>query len=125
MGYSLGDDKRSFDVFEETQYIQSQLGNMLVENGWRYNDYEYFFVKDKRILSIELSQDHVTEIYILDDSIDYKKLCNKNNSYEIIYDSDDSIYGVCISVSKNTDVKKIFNDIEYAPLKEKNNDYEL
>lgn len=125
MGYSLGDDKNSFDVFEETNQVLDKIENKLIEEGWIYNSKKYYFTKGNRILNLETSQDHVSDLYISDSSIDYEKFCKKNPEYEIIHDSDDSIWGVCLYVSKNTDINKIVRNIEYAPLKYKNKDFGL
>ncbi len=125
MGYSLGDDKRSFDVYEQTNQILDKLGNKLIENGWVYNEQTYLFSKNNRYLNLDTSQDHVNNLYISDDSIDYKRFCDKNMGFDMVYDSDDNICCVCTGVYENTDVDKLLRNIEYAPLKEKNNDFDL
>lgn len=125
MGYSLGDDKESFDVYEQTNKILENIGDKLIEEGWVFDNKKYHFTKNDRTLKLETSQDHVSDLYISDSSIDYEKFCRRNPMYDIVHDYDDGIYGVCLYVSKNTDVNKIVRNIEYAPLKDKNNDFEL
>ena len=117
MGYSLGDDKESFDCYNETIEILNKIGDSLLSKGWIFDKENYVFKKDNRVLKLESNQDHVTTLCLSDKSIDYNKLCNNNNRYEIIVDYDDSIYGVCFNVSKNTSISEIVRDIENAPLK--------
>ena len=99
MGYSLGDDKESFDCYNETIEVLNKIGDSLLSKGWIFDKENYVFKKDNRVLKLESNQDHVTTLCLSDKSIDYNKLCNNNNRYEIIVDYDDSIYGVCFNVS--------------------------
>ena len=125
MRYSLGDDKESFDCYNETIEILNKIGDSLLSKGWIFDKENYVFKKDNRVLKLESNQDHVTTLCLSDKSIDYNKLCNNNNRYEIIVDYDDSIYGVCFDVSKNTNISEIVRDIENAPLKNINKEIEL
>ena len=81
MGYSLGDDRESFDVFEQTNLIVEKIGKELQKNGWKYNKEDYCFEKDDRVLTLDISQDHVNSIYISDSKIDYLKFCNKHSYF--------------------------------------------
>lgn len=125
MGYSLGDDKESFDCYNETIEILNKIGDSLLSKGWIFDKKDYVFKKNNRTLKLESNQDHVTTLCLSDKSIDYNKLCNKNNIYEIVDDYDGGIYGVCFYVSKNTNISEIVRDIENAPLKNLNKEIEL
>lgn len=118
MGYSLGDDKNSFDVYENTNKVLEKVGNKLIEKGWCFDNQNYHFTKGNRTLKLETSQDHVSYLYISDKSINCRKLCDCVPYYDILYDYDDSEYGVFVWVTENTNIDKIVRDIEYAPLKE-------
>ena len=123
MGDSWGDDKNSFDVYENTNKVLEKVGNKLIEKGWCFDNQNYHFTKGNRTLKLETSQDHVSYLYISDKSINCRKLCDHVPYYDILYDYDDSEYGVFVWVTENTNIDKIVRDIEYAPLKE--NDLEL
>ncbi len=124
MGYSLGDDRESFDVFEQTNLIVEKIGKELQKNGWKYNKEDYCFEKDDRVLTLDISQDHVNSIYISDSKIDYLKFCNKHSYFEPIYDGDE-VCEISTYVSNKTDIKDIVSKIQNAPLIEKNKDLEL
>ena len=126
MGYSLGDNKESYDIYDETINILNKISDALISKGWNFNEKEYVYEKNGRCLILEPDQDHLTTLCLSDKSIDYTKFCNKNNRYEIILDFDDSVYGVCFDVSKNTNITEIVKDIENAPLKiVKNNKHDM
>lgn len=124
MGYSLGDDRESFDVFEQTNMIIEEIGSELQKNGWIYNKQDYCFEKGDRVLTLDTSQDHVNSIYIIDSTIDYKKFCEKNSSFEPIYD-ESGICEITTYVSTKTNIEDIVSKIENAPLTQKNKDFEL
>lgn len=125
MGYSLGDDKESFDCYNNTIEVLNKIGDSLIAKGWIFDKEDYVFKKNNRILKLESNQDHVTSLCLSDKSIDYNKLCAKNYMYEIVNDFDDSIYGVSFYVSKKTNISEIVKDIEDAPLKKNTNEIEL
>lgn len=116
MGYSLGDDKESFDVFAETVQMCNDLAREMEKRGWTWNEDKYGLQKEERILKMEVLQDHITDIFITDDSIDYDAFCDKNQRYDPIYGNKD-IEGINTYVTKNTNIKQIANDLEFAPLK--------
>lgn len=118
MSYSLGDDKNSFDVYENTNKVLEKVGNKLIEKGWCFDNQNYHFTKGNRTLKLETSQDHISYLYISDKSINCRKLCDRVPYYDILYDYDNSEYGVFVLVTENTNIEKIVRDIEYAPLKE-------
>ena len=123
MGYSLGDNRESYDIYNETLNILNKISDALISRGWNFNEKEHVYEKNGRCLTLEPDQDHITTLCLSD-----KSICNKNNRYEIILDFDDSVYGVCFDVSKNTSISEIVRDIENAPLqtlKNNKNDMEL
>lgn len=124
MGYSLGDDRESFDVFEQTNFILEEIGKELPNNGWMYNKEDYCFEKNGRVLTLDTSQDHVNSIYITDSKIDYLKFCSKYSSFEPIYDEED-VCEITTFVSDKTNIKELVSKIENAPLIQKNKDLEL
>lgn len=124
MGYSLGDDRESFDIFEQTNLIVEEIGNELQKNGWIYNKDDYCFEKNNRVLSLDVSQDHVDSIYFIDSKIDYLKFCDKNPSFEPIYD-DEGVCEITTNVSSKTNIKNIISKIENAPLVQKDRDFEI
>ena len=124
MGYSLGDDKESFDVFERTTLILEKIGEELIKNNWIFSKEEASFSKDNRKITLELDQDHITSIYIFDDSINWEKFIKQNDEFEAIY-GDNKIDCVEIYASDRTNIKKLVNKLEYAPLLEKDLDYTL
>ena len=124
MGYSLGDDRESFDIFKQTNRIVEKIGKELQKKGWIYNEEDYCFEKDNRVLTLDVSQDHVSSIYISDSKIDYIKFCEKYSSFEPIYDGND-ICEITTYISNQTNINELVSKIEYAPLVQKNKDFEL
>lgn len=124
MGYSLGDDKESINVFERTTLILEKIGEELIKNNWIFSKEESNFSKDNRKITLELDQDHITSIYIFDDSINWEKFIKQNDEFEAIY-GDNKIDCVEIYASDRTNIKKLVNKLEYAPLLEKDLDYTL
>ena len=124
MGYSLGDDKKSFDIFDKTISIHNKVCEELLNNNWLYDDKKYIFNKDNRNLKVEVDQDHITSLYFYDDSVDWEKFINKNYEFEAVY-GDKNIDCVNTYVSESTNIKKLVNKLEYAPLLEKDKDIDL
>jgi len=118
MGYSLGDDKASFDVFERTMLIHKNICKELIKNNWIYDEKKYNFSKNNRSLRLELSQDNITSLYIYDNDIDWESFIKENDEFEAIYGSN-KIECVEIYISDRTNIKKLINELEYAPLLEK------
>lgn len=54
MGYSLGDDKKSFDIFDKTISIHNKVCEELLNNNWLYDDKKYIFKKNDRTLKVEV-----------------------------------------------------------------------
>ena len=125
MGYSLGDDRKSFDIYDNTREILVKIGEKLIDNGWYFNRENYSFIKNNRTLQLETSKDHITTLYLTDKSVDFEKFCKENYMYDIFHECDGSIGGVCFGVYGKIDIDKIVRDIEYAPLKRKDKEIEL
>lgn len=124
MGYSLGDDKESFYVFDNSISICQKIGEKLIKNNWIYDKEKYSFSKNNRNLKLELSQDHITSLYISDDTVDWEKFVKQNGEFEPIYD-DDKIACVEIYIYKTMNIKKLIAKLEYAPLLEKEADKDI
>lgn len=125
MGYRLGDDKKSFDIFKKTCDIVKKIGNELQKNSWKYNKSECCYEKNDRILILNVSEDHIENLYISDESIDYEKLCDKYICFEPIYDSHDRICEVSTHIPKDTNIDSIVNKINNAPLIKKDKEFEM
>lgn len=121
MGYSLGDDRESFDVFDRTKSIHQKICEELIKNNWIYDKEKYSFFKNNRNLKLELDQDHITTLYIYDNNIDWDKFINEHGEFDAVY-GDDKIACVGIDVYDTTNVKKLVYKLEYAPLLEKDKD---
>lgn len=122
MGYSLGDDKESFDVFDNSRAICQKIGEELIKNNWIYDKEKYSFSKNNRNLKLELSQDHITSLYISDNDIDWERFIKQNDGFEAIYGDDDRIDCVELYICDRTNIKKLVTKLEYAPLLEKDKD---
>ena len=122
MGYSLGDDKKSFDVFDKTISIHKKICEELIKNNWIFDEKKHNFSKDNRILKLELSQDHITSLYIYDNDIDWEKFLKHNDGFEAIY-GDNKIDCVETDLYDTTNIQKLVKILEYAPLLEKDLDY--
>lgn len=122
MGYSLGDDKKSFDVFDNTMSIHQKICEELIKNNWIYDKKQYSFSKNNRKLKLELSQDHITSLYISDNDINWERFLKQNDEFEAIYDSNDKIDCVELYICDRTNIKKLVTKLEYAPLLEKDKD---
>lgn len=118
MGYSLGDDKESFDMFEKTISIHKNICEELIRNNWIFDNKKYTFIKNNRNLKLELSEDHIESLYVYDDAVDWKRFTNQNHEFEAIY-GDNKIECVMTYIDNTTNVKKMVNKLEYAPLLEK------
>lgn len=124
MGYSLGDDKESFDVYEKTISIYDNICEELIKNNWIFDNENYTFSKNNRTLSLFLDQDHITSLYILDNSVDWENFIKQHNEFNAIY-GNDKISRVEIYISDRTNIKNLINKLEYAPLLEKEKDIEI
>ncbi len=112
MGYSLGDDKESFDVFDTTEKILIEIGKQLQENNWSFDKEKRIFIKDNKDISFDLNTDHVACIYMYSSSIDWNAFCNENYEFECCYDSNDNIDCVVTYVSSNTNIPKLIRKLE-------------
>lgn len=121
MGYSLGDDKESFDVFDRTMSIHKKICEELIKNNWIYDKEKYSFSKNNRNLKLELDQDHITSLYIYDNNIDWERFIKQHGEFEAVY-GDNKIDCVEIDIYDTTNVKKLVYKLEYAPLLEKDKD---
>lgn len=124
MGYSLGDDKKSFDIFDKTISIHNKVCEELLNNNWLYDDKKYIFKKNDRTLKVEVDQDHITSLYFYDSTVDWEKFINQNYEFEAIY-GDKNIECVTTYISESTNIKKLVNKLEYAPLLDKEKDIDL
>lgn len=118
MGYSLGDDRESFDVFDKTIEIHKKICEELIKNNWIFDNKKYTFSKNSRNLTLELSQDHVHSLYVYGDAIDWEKFTDRYGEFECVH-GDNKIEGVETYVCDKTDVKKFVNKLEHIPLLEK------
>ena len=122
MSYSLGDDKESFDVFDNTKAIHQKICEELINNNWIYDKEQYSFSKNDRNLTLRLSQDHITSLYISDNDIDWEKFLKQNGEFEAVYGVDDKIDSVEVYIGDRTNIKRLVTKLEYAPLLEKDKD---
>lgn len=122
MGYSLGDDRESFDVFDRTMSIHQKICEELKKNNWIYDKEKYSFSKNNRNLKLELSQDHITSLYISDNDINWERFLKQNDEFEAVYDVNDKIDCVELYICDRTNIKKLVTKLEYAPLLEKDKD---
>ncbi len=121
MGYSLGDDKESFDVFDRSILVHQNICKELIKNNWIYDKEKHIFSKNNRDLKLELSQDNITSLYIYDNDINWERFIEQHSEFEAIYD-DNKIYCVEVYISNTMNIKKLVNQLEYAPLLEKDKD---
>ena len=124
MGYSLGDDKESFDVYDNTISIHDRICEELLKNNWIFDKENYTFSKNNRTLKLELDQDHITSLYILDDAVDWEKFIKQNDEFEAIY-GNNKIDCVEVYICNRTNINKLVNKLEHAPLLEKNIDKDI
>lgn len=119
MGYSLGDDRESFDVFDKTIEIHKKICDELIKNNWKFDNKKYTFSKNSRDLRLEVSEDHVDSLYVYSDTIDWERFANRYGEFDCVHGDNHKIEGVETYVCDKTDAKKIVNKLEYAPLLEK------
>jgi len=122
MSYSLGDDKKSFDIFDTTMSIHQKICEELIKNNWIYDKEQYSFSKNNRTLTLRLSQDHITSLYISDNDINWERFLKQNGEFEAVYDVDDKIDSVELYIGDRTNIKRLVTKLEYAPLLEKDKD---
>lgn len=123
MGYSLGDDKESFDIFERTENTLIEIGEQLKKNNWNFDADKGIFSKDNKDVAFELDTDHINCIYMYSSSIDWEIFCGENYEFEPVYGRDDNIDCVVTYVSSNTNISKIIRQLENS--KDKSKDEEL
>ena len=123
MSYSLGDDKKSFDIFDTTMSIHQKICEELIKNNWIYDKEKYTFSKNNRKLTLRLTQDRITSLYISDSDIDWERFLKQNREFEPVYDIDDKIDCVELYIGDRTNIKRLVTKLEYAPLLEKDLEY--
>ena len=123
MSYSLGDDKKSFDIFDTTMSIHQKICEELIKNNWIYDKEQYTFSKNNRKLTLRLTQDRITSLYISDSDIDWERFLKQNREFEPVYDIDDKIDCVELYIGDRTNIKRLVTKLEYAPLLEKDLEY--
>ena len=114
MGYSLGDDKKSYAVYKNTEKILMEIANQLHTSKWVFDKNKIAFVKDNKDIYFELDINHVDCIYMYSSSIDWNDFCNKNYEFERCYGNDDNIACVVTYVSSNTNIPKMIRQLENA-----------
>lgn len=114
MGYSLGDDKESFDVFNRTEKILIDIAKQLHTNKWEFDKNKIAFVKDNKDIYFELDINHVDCIYLYSSSIDWNDFCNKNYEFDRCYGNNDDIACVVTYVSSNFNIPKMIKQLENA-----------
>lgn len=124
MGYSLGDDKESFDIFDRTIAIHEKVCEELIKNNWVFDNKKYTFSKNNRNLKLEVSQDHITSLYVYSDTIDWERFTNRYGEFDCVHGDNNKIVGVDIYVCGTTDVKKLVNKLEHTLLLEKDLEFE-
>ena len=93
-GYSLGDDKESFDVYKHTAEFLNKVGKELEELGWKYNKETYKFEKEDITIDMEAIQDNVNDLYIGSNKLKLSSLVRDYSSYEDIGEDTGIIYYV-------------------------------
>lgn len=93
-GYSLGDDKESFDVYKHTADFLNKVGKALEDLGWKFNKSTNKFEKEDITIDMEALQDSVDNLYIESNKLKLSTLANANSSYEDIGEDTSIIYYV-------------------------------
>ena len=93
-GYSLGDDKESFDVYKHTAEFLNKVGKALEDLGWKFNKSTNKFEKEDITIDMEALQDSVDNLYIGSNKLKLSTLANANSSYEDIGEDTSIIYYV-------------------------------
>ena len=119
MGYSLGDDKESFDIFDRTVEIHKKVCEELIKNNWTFDNKKFTFSKNNRNLKLEVSQDHITSLYVYSDTIDWERFADRYGEFDCVHGDNNKSVGIDIYVCDRTDVKKLVNKLEHVQLLEK------
>lgn len=117
-GYSLGDDKDSFDIYEHTCKVLDMIGQALEEYGWTFANYK-FTSKDGRIVTLDTSQDNVDCLYIESPNTILSSLANRYSGRYT--DTGDDHYVICYIGIRDEEAKArdIASDIDrYSKLDE-------
>lgn len=93
-GYSLGDDKESFDIYKHTADFLNKVGKALEDLGWKFNKEKSKFEKEEITIDMEALQDNVDELYIGSNKLKLSKLADAFSSYEDIGEDTGIIYYV-------------------------------
>ena len=93
-GYSLGDDKESFDVYKHTAEFLNKVGKELEELGWKFNKEKGKFEKEDITIDMEAIQDNVNDLYIGSNKLKLSNLARDYSSYEDIGEDTGIIYYV-------------------------------
>lgn len=110
-GYSLGDDKESFDVYKHTAEFLNKVGKELEALGWKYNKQTYKFEKEDITIDMEAIQDNVNDLYIGSNKLKLSNLARNYSSYEDIGEDTGIIYYVS-SKSDDYDARQLANRID-------------
>lgn len=93
-GYSLGDDKESFDIYKHTADFLNKVGKALEDLGWKFNKEKSKFEKEDITIDMEALQDNVDELYIGSNKLKLSKFADDFSGYEDIGEDTDIIYYV-------------------------------
>ena len=93
-GYSLGDDKESFDVYKHTAEFLNKVGKALEDLGWKFNKEKGKFEKEDITIDIEAIQDNVNDLYIGSNKLKLSKFADDFSGYEDIGEDTGIIYYV-------------------------------
>lgn len=93
-GYSLGDDKESFDVYKHTAEFLNKVGKALEDLGWKFNKEKGKFEKEDITIDMEAIQDNVNDLYIGSNKLKLSKFVDDFSGYEDIGEDTGIIYYV-------------------------------
>ena len=93
-GYSLGDDKESFDVYKHTADFLNKVGKALEDLGWKFNKEKGKFEKEDITIDMEAIQDNVNDLYIGSNKLKLSKFVDDFSGYEDIGEDTGIIYYV-------------------------------
>lgn len=110
-GYSLGDDKESFDVYKHTAEFLNKVGKELEALGWKYNKQTYKFEKEDITIDMEAIQDNVNDLYIGSNKLKLSNLARDYSSYEDIGEDTGIIYYVSTK-SDDYEARQLANRID-------------
>ena len=110
-GYSLGDDKESFDVFKHTVEFTDKVGKALEELGWKFDKKTYKFEKEDKTIYMEVMQDNVNDLYISSNKIKLVDLVEEFSGYEDIGEDTGIMYYVSTKAD-DYEAKQLANKID-------------